>query len=106
MPFAEYSKAWAIIGDETAIAGPVARCGLRALTSATRCALTTLAVGKENDSKAAQLVQDLKSAVDIFLGAETREHKSKKKAEAEVLPFSLTKSLLMQRTSVYNSLHN
>ena len=83
---AEYSKAWAIIGDETAIAGPVARGGLRALTSATRCALTTLPVGKENDTKATQLVQDLKAAVDIFLGAETREHKSKKKAEAEVLP--------------------
>lgn len=83
VPFSEYSKAWAIIGDETAIAGPVARCGVRALASATRCALTTLPAGNENDMKAAQLVQDLKAAVEIFLGAETREHKSKKKAEAE-----------------------
>lgn len=81
--FDEYSKAWAIIGDETAISGPAARCGVRALTAATRCALTTLPAGKDNDVKAAKLVQDLKAAVEIFLGAETREHKSKKKAEAE-----------------------
>eukprot|EP00892_Ulva_mutabilis_P007551 jgi/Ulvmu1/5168/UM021_0185.1 len=102
VPFDVYSKAWAIIGDETAIAGPVARCGLRALTSATRCALTTLPSGKQNDKKAAQLVQDLKAAVDIFLGAETREHKSKKKAEAEIqgLQRSQAAALLATRAAL------
>jgi hypothetical protein len=83
-PFEEYSKAWAIIGVESAVTGPTARCGLRSLAASARCALTSLPAGKENDRKAAQLVEDLKSAVDIFLSTETRQHKSKKRAEAEV----------------------
>lgn len=82
--FDDFSQAWAIIGEESATFSPAARCGLRSLSCAARCALTTLPAGKENDAKAAQLVSDLKAAIDIFLSAEVREHKSKKKAEAEV----------------------
>ena len=82
--FEDFSQAWAIIGDEGAMLSPAARCGLRSLSCAARCALTTLPAGEENDAKAAQLVSDLKAGIEIFLSAERREHKSKKKAEAEV----------------------
>lgn len=82
--FEHFSHAWAIIGEEGAVLTPTARYGLRSLSCAARCALTTLPAGKENDAKAAQLVADLKAAIDIFLSIEGREHKSKKKAEAEV----------------------
>jgi hypothetical protein len=82
--FDDFSQAWAILGDEASTFSSAARCGLRTLSCAARCALTTLAASKENDAKAAQLVSDLKAAIEIFLSAEKREHKSKKRAEAEV----------------------
>lgn len=87
--FEDFSQAWAVIGDEGASLSPAARYAMRSLSCAARCALTTLPAGKENDAKAAQLVSDLKAGIDIFLSAETREHKSKKKAEAEVCHYSM-----------------
>ena len=87
--FEDFSQAWAVIGDEGASLSPAARYAMRSLSCAARCALTTLPAGKENDAKAAQLVSDLKAGIDIFLSAETREHKSKKKAEAEVCRYSM-----------------
>jgi hypothetical protein len=83
LPFPTYGKAWSIIGEAEALTTARARLALRQLTSATRCALTTLPAGNANDAKAAQLVQDLKAAVDLMMTAETRQHKSKKKAESE-----------------------
>jgi hypothetical protein len=84
LPFPTYSATWSILGDADAHATPRARLAVRHLTAATRCALAALPAGKANDAKAAQLVQDLKAAVDVMLSTETREHKSKRKAEAEV----------------------
>lgn len=94
LPFPSYSKAWEVMGDPDALATPQSRLALRHLTSATRCALSSLPAGKANDAKAAQLVQDLKAAVDVTLSAETRQHRSKKRAENEV------RTLLKHCTSV------
>ena len=84
LPFPSYAPAWAIIGDAEQLTSAATRLALRQLTGATRCALTTLPAGNVNDAKAAQLLQDLKASIDLMLTAETREHKSKKRAEAEV----------------------
>ena len=95
MPFPTYSQTWALLGEEGAALTPVGRHALRHLTAAARCALTALPAGKENDAKAAQLVQDLKAAVDVMLNPETQEQRSKRKAAAEAcsLPFELMTAL-------------
>jgi hypothetical protein len=104
LPFTTYSQAWAVLGMEESFPTQRARLALRHLTSTTRCALTTLPAGKSNDSKAAQLLQDLKSAVNLLVTVEAREHRKKKKTQEEVLSFS-SHFKFSEGVSVIHQLH-